>query len=73
MLGVDRRGAARAGGEEQRVVVLADHQLHREPSRRRRERRLRQVPGRVQLALRLRPDDRIDVRLDDRGRDRCRA
>ena len=28
----------------------------------------RQVAGRVELPLRLRPDDRVDVRLDDAAR-----
>src|SRR4029450_919045 len=65
---VDGRGAARAAGEEQLLVPLLHVEPPGEPSRRPREGRLWQVAAGVHLPLRLRPQDRVDVRLDDAPR-----
>ena len=51
MFRVDRGGAARAGGQEERVVLLGDHELHRELAGRWIERRCSgRFAGRVELA-----------------------
>ena len=53
MLGVDGRRAARAGGEEQPGVVLADEELDREAAWRWDEGGARQIAGRLDLSLAL--------------------
>ena len=72
MVRVDGAGAARARREEQDRVLLpvcVEHELHGESALRQRRRSgLRQRAGERQLALALRPDDRIDLGLDDAAR-----
>src|SRR5688500_9918727 len=69
MTRIDRPRAAGTSGEEHVLVALIEQELHREPSFRLRRRAcLRQRAGQRQLALSLRPDDRVDLCLDDAGR-----
>ena len=69
VLGVDRAAADRAGRQEDVGIALVDRQLDREAPRRHRPeagRRQRVLLG--DLALALRPDDRIDLGLEDVAR-----
>src|SRR4029079_4891117 len=69
MFGVDRACALRAGGEKQRAIGFRDFEFDREPARDLWKRPgLRQHAGLRDLPLSLRPDDRIDLGLDDTTR-----